>query len=107
LNPRFAGPYHRHRDTAQLRLRGRGQLAKIPFDCHPGHITQQPENATFLTLGLVLSGTQADADNLVTLCYVDDELVSYRTATLTAAYKYDLTYLRRGIYGTVINAHSA
>ena len=33
--------------------------------------------------------------------------MSYRTATLTAAYKYDLTYLRRGVYGTAINAHSA
>ncbi len=57
--------------------------------------------------GQLLSGTQADADNLVTLCYVDGELVSYRTATLTAAYEYDLTYLRRGVYGTAINAHSA
>ena len=57
--------------------------------------------------GQLLSGTQADADSLLTLCYVDGELISYRTATLTAAYKYDLTYLRRGVYGTAINAHSA
>lgn len=35
------------------------------------------------------------------------ELVSYETATLTAAYKYDLTYLRRGAYGTPISSHSA
>ena len=51
--------------------------------------------------GQLLSGTQADADNLVTLCYVDGELMSYQTATLTAAHEYDLTYLRRGAYGTV------
>jgi hypothetical protein len=57
--------------------------------------------------GQLLSGTQADADNLVTLCYVDGELISYRTATLTAAHEYDLTYLRRGVYGTAINAHSS
>jgi hypothetical protein len=57
--------------------------------------------------GQLLSGTQADADNLVTLCYVDGELISYRTATLTGSYRYDLTYLRRGVYGTVITAHSA
>lgn len=57
--------------------------------------------------GQLLSGTQADADNLVTLCYVDGELISYRTATLTAAHEYDLTFLRRGVYGTAINAHSA
>lgn len=57
--------------------------------------------------GQLLSGTQADADNFVTLCYCDGELVSYQTATLTASYKYNLTYLRRGIYGTPIGAHSS
>ena len=57
--------------------------------------------------GQLLSGTQADADNFVTLCYADGELISYRTATLTAAYRYNLTYLRRGVYGTPINAHSS
>jgi hypothetical protein len=56
--------------------------------------------------GQLLSGTQADADNLVTLCYCDGELVSYQTATLTASYKYNLTYLRRGVCGTPIGAHS-
>jgi hypothetical protein len=57
--------------------------------------------------GQLLSGTLADADNFVTLCYCDGELLSYQTATLTALYQYDLTYLRRGVYGTPINAHSA
>ncbi len=55
--------------------------------------------------GQLLSGTQDDADSLLTLCYVDGELISYRTAMLMAAYKYNLTYLRRGVYGTSINAH--
>jgi hypothetical protein len=57
--------------------------------------------------GQLLSGTMADADNLVTLCYCDGELVAYETATLTAACKYDLTYLRRGAYGTPITAHAS
>ena len=57
--------------------------------------------------GQLLSGTQADADNFVTLCYIDGELISYQTATLTAADEYDLTFLRRWIYGTAITAHSA
>jgi hypothetical protein len=35
------------------------------------------------------------------------ELLSYQTATLTAAHHYNLTYLRRGIYGTPVGAHSA
>jgi hypothetical protein len=56
--------------------------------------------------GQLLSGTLADADNFVTLCYCDGELLSYQTATLTALCQYDLTYLRRGVYGTPINAHS-
>jgi hypothetical protein len=57
--------------------------------------------------GQMLSGTVADADNFVTLCYCDGELVSYQTATLTAPYTYDLTYLRRGVYGTPIGAHTS
>jgi hypothetical protein len=57
--------------------------------------------------GQMLSGTTADADSFVTLCYCDGELVSYQTATLTAAFKYNLTYLRRGVYGTAIGAHSS
>src|SRR6202045_2367780 len=40
--------------------------------------------------GQLLSGTTADADAFVTLCYADGELLAYRTATLTAAYKYNL-----------------
>lgn len=59
------------------------------------------------SLGQLLSGTMADADAFVTLCYCDGELVSFETAALTAAYHYDLTYLRRGVYGTPIGAHTS
>lgn len=57
--------------------------------------------------GQLLSGTQADADGYVTLCFCGGELLSYETATLTASCKYALTYLRRGAYGTAIAAHAA
>jgi hypothetical protein len=60
------------------------------------------------SLGDLLSGSQADADNIVTACAILDgglEIISYQTATLTAAYKYDLTYLRRGAKGTEISKH--
>ncbi|MGH7089742.1 MAG: phage tail baseplate protein, partial [Stellaceae bacterium] len=57
--------------------------------------------------GQLFSGTQADADNAVTLCYCDGELISYESATLTAPYRYNLTYLRRGLFGTAVGAHSA
>jgi len=60
-----------------------------------------------MSQGQLLSGTLADADNYVTLCFCDGELVSYQTATLTAANKYNLTYLRRGVYGTPVGTHSS
>ena len=77
----------------------------------PSHA--DPDTADMLSVdlgesqGQLLSGTTADADDFITLCYCDGELVSYRTATLTAAHQYDLTYLRRGVYGTPIGAHSS
>jgi hypothetical protein len=57
--------------------------------------------------GVLLSGTQADADTFNTLCYVDGELLSYQTATLLATNQYKLTYLRRGAYGSSIAPHLA
>lgn len=57
--------------------------------------------------GSLISGTLADRDAYNTLCYVDGELVSYQTATLTAANRYNLTSLRRGAYGTVIGVHTS
>lgn len=55
--------------------------------------------------GQLLSGTQSDALSNVTLCYVDNELVSYQTATLVSGNIYDMTYLVRGCYGSQISAH--
>jgi hypothetical protein len=55
----------------------------------------------------LLSGTQDDARNLRTLCYVDGELMAYEVATLTGANMYSLAYLARGGYGTSIRSHAA
>jgi len=55
------------------------------------------------SLGILVSGTQVDATNLNTLCFVDGEYVAYQTATLTATSKYNLTYLVRGALGTEDN----
>jgi len=57
--------------------------------------------------GELLSGTQADADAFHTLCAVEGEFLSYRTAALTAASRYGLSYLRRGAYGTPVGSHMA
>jgi len=53
----------------------------------------------------LLSGTRADADAYHTLCYVGGELISYQTAQLVGTNKYNLSYLRRGAYGTTITSH--
>lgn len=76
-----------------------------------------PDTTDTLSIDMTPSGgelitvTQSQADNFVTLCAIVDqagtiELVSYETASLTAANRYNLTYLRRGVYGTTIGAHS-
>lgn len=57
--------------------------------------------------GQLLSGTQADADNGNTLCWVDGELIAYQNADLVAEHKYALSYLRRGMYGTASASHLA
>jgi hypothetical protein len=57
--------------------------------------------------GALLGGTAAEADNLATMALFDTELVAYETATLASANTYQLGYLRRGAYGTVIASHAA
>ncbi|HYX52302.1 MAG TPA: phage tail protein, partial [Candidatus Limnocylindrales bacterium] len=58
--------------------------------------------------GVLSSGTPADCENFRTLCYLDGELISYQTATLTGPSAYTLgTRLRRGVWGSPNIAHSA
>jgi hypothetical protein len=57
--------------------------------------------------GTLASGTNQDATALNNRCYVGGEIISFATATLTAANKYDLTYLVRGALGTPIGDHPA
>jgi hypothetical protein len=52
------------------------------------------------------SVSELDWENYATLSYVDGELISYKTATLTAANQYNLTSLYRGLYGTQIASHA-
>ena len=58
------------------------------------------------TKGSLASVSQAQADALLSLCYVDGELLSYATASLASLYNYNLTYLRRGQEWTSSIAHS-
>ena len=71
-----------------------------------------PDTADTLAVNMAESGaalttaSTLDAQLANTLCIVDAELVSYATATLTAAHQYSLTYLYRGLYSTAIAPHS-
>ena len=56
---------------------------------------------------VLASASQADADALRSLVWVNGELLAYRDATLVASARYDLGYLRRALYGTASPAHSA
>ncbi|MDP9039577.1 MAG: phage tail protein [Acidobacteriota bacterium] len=61
--------------------------------------------------GSLASVTQVEADGLATLSLVGTELISYETATLTGSTAltnaYNLSYLRRGIFSSGAQAHSA
>lgn len=61
----------------------------------------------------LVSVTRPQADAYVSLCAIVDqvsnnvELISYQTATLTGTARYNLgTYMRRGVYGTTVAAHT-
>lgn len=72
-----------------------------------------PDTADTLSVSLIESGgqlaggTNADAQNGVTLCLVDNELLAYAGALLTGTNAYNLTYLYRGFYGTAAVAHAS
>ena len=71
-----------------------------------------PDTVNTLNASVQISGkqlysvTQVEADNKQSLCYLDGELLSYKTATLVSTGEYALTYLRRGVYNTPIRANS-
>ena len=58
--------------------------------------------------GVLTSAADAVADTSGTLCLVDNELISFSTATLTGPDAYNLTtYIRRGALNTAIAAHAS
>jgi hypothetical protein len=81
--------------------------AAVAVSADPDTTVIIPVNMTESNAQL-LSGTDADADNANTLCYLDGELIAYSAAELTSQYNYTLqSYIRRGLYGTSIAAHAA
>jgi hypothetical protein len=95
------------------RLTGASRMGVTTADFPVG---TDPDTSNTLSVNLMQSagqldsGTQYDADQNNTLCYVDGphgvEYVSYETAQLTSQYQYTLeTYIRRGQYGSQIVDH--
>lgn len=56
--------------------------------------------------GQLISGTDDDRDLYNTLLWVAGELISYKNAALVGVNRYNLTSLRRGVYGTAISGKS-
>lgn len=71
-----------------------------PDTTNTAHVTLAP------SLGELGSATTAEANAGGTMCLIDNELITYETATLTGTNTYDLTTLHRGFQGTVPAAHS-
>jgi hypothetical protein len=57
--------------------------------------------------GTLSSIDLTSAQNGLNLLWVDGEMISFQTATLTSANHYNLTGLFRGLYGTTISSHSS
>lgn len=81
----------------------------------PSHATPDTSNTLKVDMTLsrsnLTSVSRQDADDYVSLCWIagsnNGEFISYQNATLTGLYQYDLTYLRRGVYGSNIMTHTA
>lgn len=71
-----------------------------------------PDNGNVLGVNLqiskgeLVSASQLDADHWETLCYVDGEIISFQNAVLAGANGYNLTSLRRGLFGSPSANHS-
>lgn len=96
------------------------RIGRITATCKTGYLDATlPASAdeidliNTLAVDLTESGTellgcsQADFDKRITLCQVNDEVLAYKTATLTDSNKYNLTYLARGLFNTPKQNHSS
>jgi hypothetical protein len=90
------------------------RVGRINGPCRTGLLTAaMAADATALAVDMseskaeLLSGTQADAEYLNTLCFVDGEFLAHQDATLTGANQYSLAGLVRGAYSSAAGAHAS
>lgn len=90
-------------------LYGKSRMGELAADLATG---SSPDTVNHLKVDLsesgaaLLPGNLQDAETYQTLCYVDGEYMAYRDARLIAASNYQLDYLVRGVYGSIIAAHA-
>lgn len=58
-------------------------------------------------LALATAATDAMANAFQTVALIDSEMIAYGSVVATGAETFDLSYLRRGVYGTTPAAHTA
>lgn len=56
--------------------------------------------------GELKSVSKENADAYATLSYIDGEFIAYQNAELTGVNTYELSYIRRGLYGSKVSSHS-
>ncbi len=79
--------------------------SSLPLVADPDN-TSSPGIDLSNSLGQLSTVTSDEANAGATLSWINGELIGYEVATLTASYNYDLSTLRRGLYGTAPAAHS-
>jgi len=76
-------------------------------------VTSDPDTTSVPRISLVDTdmtldnASQDDVDNFRALILVGDEVMAFRDVSLVSAGTYDIDYLRRGLYGTEVEAHSS
>lgn len=82
-------------------------ILTAPLPSHPDPDTVDTLLVDTSTSGQPLSTavTDADADSFQSVALVDQELIAFGNVAVSGTLEYNLTYLRRGVYGTTIAAH--
>lgn len=89
-----------------------GAIQGILTSAFPSHTDPDTTDPLLVDLTMsraqLITGTKQDADDFLTLCYCDGELIAYTAANLASSYNYTLgSYIRRGCYGSTIGSHGA
>lgn len=80
--------------------------APLPYHADPDTTNTLSVNMAISGQALSTSVTPTDADQFQSVALIDNELIAFGNVIVTGATTYNLTYLRRGVYGTTPAAHA-